>query len=66
MSSPEIKKVTFTPEPSIVTIGEIPFPDDKFGVWTDKKHHYIGNSKVEIDNNGLIIEYKKYKGTHGL
>ena len=52
-------------------IGPVPkkiftFSDDKFGIWYDEIGFHIGDNNVVIDNNDLIINDEKYKGTHGL
>jgi hypothetical protein len=62
------KKLTYKPTTIIGSISSLylPFPDNKFGIWTDKNHHYIGKTPVVIDNNDLIIKNKRYTGTHGL
>ena len=46
----------------------ISFQDKIFGIWYDDKGFYIGNesNKVIIDNNDLIVNDERYKGTHGL
>jgi hypothetical protein len=63
-----IKKLTYKPPTMIGAIPRLylPFPDDKFGIWTDRKSHYVGDTPVVIDDNDLIIKNKRYTGTHGL
>ena len=46
----------------------VPFQDKIFGIWYDSDRFYIGNESndVMIEGDDLIINNKKYKGTHGL
>lgn len=44
----------------------LPFPDDKFGIWTDEEHFYIGDSTVVVDGSDLLIGGERYEGTHAL
>jgi hypothetical protein len=46
----------------------LPFTHNKFIIWADEEDFHIGNksNKFVIDGKNLIINNRKYKGTHGL
>ena len=40
--------------------------DDVFGVHGDEEGLYIGDTRIHVNNNNIIVGEKEYKGTHGL
>jgi len=40
--------------------------DPKFGIWFDEDIAYIGDKKIVIDDNDIIINGQKFMGTEGL
>ena len=40
--------------------------DTTFGLYSKSNKHYIGDKRVDIDHNNLIIDGENYEGTEGL
>ena len=40
--------------------------DSTFGIHYENKQPYIGNKKIDIESNDIIIDGERYKGTNGL
>ena len=60
-------------EEKLLGLGEIakeylkkPNTDEIFGIRNEKGLSYIGNKQIIIVNNNIIVDDRKFKGTHGL
>ncbi|KAF6200036.1 hypothetical protein GE061_006336 [Apolygus lucorum] len=40
--------------------------DKQFGIWGKEDKIYIGDQQIQVDEDNIIIQNVKYKGTHGL
>ncbi|KAF6205544.1 hypothetical protein GE061_019717 [Apolygus lucorum] len=40
--------------------------DKQFGIWGNEDKIYIGDKQIQVDEDDIIIQNVKYRGTHGL
>lgn len=68
------KLIEDTPTRSSIYLGELASKylpittDNKFGIWfnTELEKYMIGKKEVNFNNNDIILDNKRYKGTQGL